>query len=89
MVTARFILTSKGVIVRGFKARLSELESLNVLALLTSDLVEICYEMTLGKLKPSHVRFANQATACKCSLVARADSAVEADQKVDNILHQL
>lgn len=89
MVTARFILMTKGVYLLGFKARLGEPEALNVLALLTSDLVEIFYEMTLGKLKPSHVSFAQKATACKCSVVALADSIAEADQKVDSLIQQL
>lgn len=60
-----FMATAKGVSVIEFNARLGDPESLNVLSLLKSDLVDHCIAMVQGELNAADVRFAPYATVCK------------------------
>ncbi|MFI4955425.1 MAG: phosphoribosylamine--glycine ligase [Gammaproteobacteria bacterium] len=60
-----FIATSRGVYVIEFNARFGDPESLNVLSILESDLVDICQSMVDGALHSDRVQFAAKATVCK------------------------
>ncbi|KTD47025.1 phosphoribosylamine-glycine ligase [Legionella rubrilucens] len=60
-----FMATARGVSVIEFNARLGDPESLNVLPLLESDLVDHCIAMVQGELNAADVRFAPYATVCK------------------------
>jgi phosphoribosylamine--glycine ligase len=61
----QFMNTAQGPRVIEFNARFGDPEAMNVLSLLTSDLLEIVYHITEGTLLPSHVSFDTQATVCK------------------------
>ncbi|OIO53307.1 phosphoribosylamine--glycine ligase [Candidatus Peregrinibacteria bacterium CG1_02_54_53] len=60
-----FIAVENGVKVIEYNARFGDPEALNVLPLLTSDLVDICMAITEEKLTPDLVTFAKKATVCK------------------------
>lgn len=48
-----------------FNCRFGDPEAMNVLPILESDFVEICYRIIEGNLSKKHVRFKNLATCCK------------------------
>ncbi|MEW5936446.1 MAG: phosphoribosylamine--glycine ligase [Candidatus Thermoplasmatota archaeon] len=60
----QFMLTSKGVKVVEFNARLGDPEAMNVLPLLETNFADLCAGIAEGAL-PSGVRFAKKATVCK------------------------
>jgi len=60
-----FIATREGVRLIEYNARFGDPEALNVLAILTSDLVEIGEAIVTGRLSRNHVTFAKLATVCK------------------------
>ena len=57
--------TAKGVKLIEYNARFGDPEALNVLALLESDFIDICYGIANGTLDQIDARFANKATVCK------------------------
>ncbi len=48
-----------------FNCRFGDPEAMNVLPILESDFVEICYKIIEGNLSKKHVKFKNLATCCK------------------------
>jgi phosphoribosylamine--glycine ligase len=60
-----FIATSDGVKVIEYNARFGDPEALNVLSLLESDLLEVCWNAANGTLSEVEVRFSPKATVCK------------------------
>lgn len=60
-----FIATSQGVSVIEFNARFGDPEALNVLSILESDFVELCWAMIQGDLQSSEAKFSHKATVCK------------------------
>ncbi len=60
-----FIATADGIGVIEFNARFGDPEAMNVLAILTSDFVDLCVAMTSGQLANYPIHFAPQATVCK------------------------
>ncbi|MDD5103700.1 MAG: phosphoribosylamine--glycine ligase [Candidatus Peribacteraceae bacterium] len=60
-----FIAVADGIRVIEFNARFGDPEALNVLPLLSSDLVAICQAITQGTLPEDLVRFDHKATVCK------------------------
>ncbi|MEI8229569.1 MAG: phosphoribosylamine--glycine ligase [Candidatus Peregrinibacteria bacterium] len=60
-----FIATASGVKVIEYNARFGDPEALNILPLLSSDLVDICLAIKSGELTEDLVRFENKATVCK------------------------
>lgn len=60
-----FIATKTGVYVIEYNARFGDPEALNVLSLLETDFIDLCFSLVSGTLNAEQVRFANQATVCK------------------------
>jgi len=60
-----FMATKEGVKLIEYNARFGDPESLNVLALLESDFVEICRAIVSENLSEVDVRFADKASVCK------------------------
>jgi len=60
-----FMVTAQGVRLLEYNARFGDPEALNVLPLLTTDLVEICLGIVQGCLNAVTVEFQPQATVCK------------------------
>ncbi|MDC0645985.1 phosphoribosylamine--glycine ligase, partial [bacterium] len=60
-----FMATANGVKLIEYNARFGDPESMNVLSLLESDFIELCYGMADGTLDKVHVQFQNKATVCK------------------------
>lgn len=60
-----FIAVNNGIRVIEYNARFGDPEALNVLPLLSSDLVEICQAITQGTLTEDLVRFEHKSTVCK------------------------
>ena len=60
-----FMATRDGVKLIEYNARFGDPESLNLLTLLQSDLVEICRAIVSRTLTEVDVRFSNQASVCK------------------------
>ena len=60
----QFMLTAEGVRLIEINARFGDPEAINVLALLDSDLYEICHAMVEGRLAEADVRFKDAATVC-------------------------
>jgi len=58
------MLTASGVRLIEINARFGDPEAINVLALLDSDLYEICRAMVEGRLAEAEVRFKEAATVC-------------------------
>jgi len=60
-----FIITKKGVKLIEYNARMGDPEALNVLALMTSDFVELCQHIIKGTLDQYSLIFEDKATVCK------------------------
>lgn len=60
-----FIAVADGIRVIEYNARFGDPEALNVLPLLSSDLVDICLAITQGTLEQDLVTFERKATVCK------------------------
>ncbi len=60
-----FMTTAEGVKLIEYNARFGDPESINVLALLETDLVEICQAITSGALDTIEIKWKNVATVCK------------------------
>jgi phosphoribosylamine--glycine ligase len=61
----QFMLTARGIRLVEINARFGDPEAINVLALLQTDLVDICTAITRGRLGEIAVEFAHEATVCK------------------------
>lgn len=61
----QFMLTSEGPKVVEFNCRMGDPEAMNLLPLLESSFVDICYSIANGELKESQVKFKKKATVCK------------------------
>ena len=60
-----FIATADGVKLIEYNARLGDPEAMNVLSLIKTDFIDICYAITDGTLDKINVQFNKQATVCK------------------------
>ena len=60
-----FIATADGVKLIEYNARLGDPEAMNVLSLIETDFIDICYAITDGTLDRINVQFNKQATVCK------------------------
>ena len=60
-----FMITTNGVRLIEYNARFGDPEAMNVLALLESDFIDICYGISNGTLDQVNTRFLNKATVCK------------------------
>ena len=60
-----FMATANGVKLIEYNARFGDPEAMNVLALLESDFIDICYGISNGTLDQVNTRFLNKATVCK------------------------
>ncbi|MBT3589231.1 MAG: phosphoribosylamine--glycine ligase [Candidatus Marinimicrobia bacterium] len=60
-----FMATANGVKLIEYNARFGDPEAMNVLSLLESDFIDICYGIADGTLDKVDVQFANKATVCK------------------------
>ena len=60
-----FMATNDGVKLIEYNARFGDPEAMNVLSILESDFVEICYAITNGTLHKTDVFFKKKATVCK------------------------
>tara|TARA_Y100000590_G_scaffold463316_2_gene629800 strand:+ start:3752 stop:5071 length:1320 start_codon:yes stop_codon:yes gene_type:complete len=60
-----FMATANGVKLIEYNARLGDPEAMNVLSVLESDFIDICFSIANGTLDKADVEFSNQATVCK------------------------
>ncbi len=60
-----FIATADGVKLIEYNARFGDPEAMNLLAVLSSDFVQICQRIVDGGLSQNHVSFTHKATVCK------------------------
>ncbi len=60
-----FMATENGVKLIEYNARFGDPEAMNVLTLLESDFIDICYGIADGTLDQVDVHFTNKATVCK------------------------
>ncbi len=81
-----FMATKDGVRLIEYNARFGDPEAMNVLSILESDFVEMCWRIVDGNLKASNAVFAKKATVCKY-LVPKGypDSAKKGTIKVGRI----
>ncbi len=61
----QFMITSDGMKVIEYNARFGDPEAMNVLSLLKTDFVEICWAMIDGSLDKMDIEFDRSATVCK------------------------
>lgn len=78
-----FIATKQDVKLIEYNARFGDPESMNVLAILESDFVELCEAMIAGNLTADHARFAKKATVCKYAVPAGYPDAPIKNEKID------
>jgi len=60
-----FMVTRDGVKLIEYNARLGDPEAMNVLPILRSDFIELCYGVMNGNLAKTKVEFENKSTVCK------------------------
>ena len=60
-----FMATANGVKLIEYNARFGDPEAMNVLSILESDFVDICYAIVNGNLNDVPVKFSTKATVCK------------------------
>jgi phosphoribosylamine--glycine ligase len=60
-----FMVTKDGVKLIEYNARLGDPEAMNVLPILSSDFIELCYGMINGSLSNVKAEFAKESTVCK------------------------
>lgn len=77
-----FIKTKRGIKVIEYNARFGDPESLNVLPLLKTDLVDICLAIIRGSLEGLRIEFDDKATVCKY-VVPIGYPATKAGGKID------
>ncbi|MHA1724018.1 MAG: phosphoribosylamine--glycine ligase [Promethearchaeota archaeon] len=77
----QFMKTANGIKLIEFNARLGDPEAMNILPLLTTNFVEICWEIIHGNLTSS-VSFENKATVCKYLAPEGYPESPKKDQKV-------
>ena len=61
----QFMITTDGMKVIEYNARFGDPEAMNVLSLLKSDFVDICWAMIDGSLDKMNIEFERSATVCK------------------------
>jgi phosphoribosylamine--glycine ligase len=61
----QFMLTSEGLKVIEFNARFGDPEAMNVLPLLNSNFIDICWDIVDGNLSSNNIKFTKKATVCK------------------------
>ncbi|MEM2868954.1 MAG: phosphoribosylamine--glycine ligase [Thermoplasmata archaeon] len=64
-IYGQFMLTREGPKVVEVNARFGDPEAMNVLAIMSSNLLEACEAMAAGNLNPARVAFEAKATVCK------------------------
>ncbi|MFH1790048.1 MAG: bifunctional phosphoribosylaminoimidazolecarboxamide formyltransferase/IMP cyclohydrolase [bacterium] len=60
-----FMATGNGIKLIEYNARFGDPEAMNVLSILKTDFIEICWRIINGNLPSNGVKFANKATVCK------------------------
>lgn len=65
IIYGQFMLTAEGVKVIEFNARFGDPEAMNVLPLLKSDFIDICWDIVDGNLSSNKIEFEKKATVCK------------------------
>ena len=65
MLYGGFMATKDGVKLIEYNARFGDPEAMNVLSILKTDFLDICYGIAQGTLDQIDVRFENKATVCK------------------------
>ncbi len=78
-----FMVTKNGVKLIEYNARLGDPEAENVLAILSSDFVELCQAITEGNLTQDHAKFANKATVCKYAVPNGYPDSPVKNEKID------
>ncbi len=78
----QFMKTANGIKLIEFNARLGDPEAMNILPLLTTNFVEICWGIIHGTLT-SRVSFENKATVCKYLAPEGYPESPKKDQKVE------
>jgi phosphoribosylamine---glycine ligase len=61
----QFMLTNKGIKVIEFNSRFGDPECMNVLSLLKTNFVDVCWDIINGTLGKTKIEFAKKATVCK------------------------
>src|SRR5579875_129181 len=64
IIYGQFMLSRKGPIIIEYNVRFGDPEAINVLSLLNSDFLNVCYKIIEGNLSPSDVIFQRMATTC-------------------------
>lgn len=65
IIYGQFMLTREGPKVIEFNARFGDPEAMNVLTVLGSDMVDVCWGIANGNISNSKVKFLPKATVCK------------------------
>jgi len=78
-----FMATKSGIKLIEYNARFGDPESMNVLAVLESDFVELCQAIINGNLAPARARFAHKATVCKYAVPEGYPDDPVKDKKID------
>lgn len=61
----QFMLTAEGLKIVEFNARFGDPEAMNVIPLINSDFLDICWDIVDGNLSTNRIDFAKKATVCK------------------------
>jgi len=61
----QFMLTAEGLKIIEFNARFGDPEAMNVIPLLKSDFLDICWDIVDGNLSANRIDFVEKATVCK------------------------
>ena len=78
-----FIATKTGVSLIEYNARLGDPEAMNVMAILSSDFVELCIAITDGNLTQEHAKFESKATVCKYAVPEGYPDSPIKNEKID------
>ncbi|MCH8010340.1 MAG: phosphoribosylamine--glycine ligase [Candidatus Marinimicrobia bacterium] len=78
-----FIVTTDGVKLIEYNARLGDPEGMNVLSILESDFITICWAIVIGTLTQEHARFSNLATVCKYAVPEGYPDSPVKGEKID------
>jgi len=77
-----FIATRNGVRLIEYNCRFGDPEAMNVMPLLESDLLDLCWDVAIGQLNPAAVSFRQKAVVCKYVVPAGYPTKKEAGGKV-------
>ena len=78
-----FIATKDGVKLIEYNARLGDPEAMNILALLESDMVELCQAIIEGNLTQDHTKYAHRASVCKYAVPEGYPENAVKNEKID------